>query len=522
MSANPLFRRPHLLAGLAVAGLCAAVYALSLGNGFVTWDDGLLITDNPIIRGLTPATLRLAFTRYDPELYIPLTFLSYQATYAVAGLQPWAYHAGNLLLHTLNALLAGGIALSLTRRRGAAFFVAAVFAVHPLHAEAVAWASARKDVLAAAFFLASWLLYARYREGKPRAYALSVALFALGLLAKVSIITLPAVLLLDDWWRIRKPDRRMVMDKLPYFALGAVFGVVALYGKVGNASVLTDKLLLACKALTLSLFHLVAPFGLSVLYPYTDRITLGTPDLLLSVAVVIAMSALSVWLWLRHGIRAVLFAWGFFVLLMLPTFGNVTKGKNDLLDLYVTSDRYAYLPSLGPLVLAGMLFAALEERWRTYARAGLACLLAVLGLAAARQALVWRDSLTLFTHVQRLYPQSYVAHTNVGTQLMQRGNPDEALAAYRSALAIRNDGITWYNVAQIFRHRGENDKALSAYQNAIAASSMDMPSYLALADLLLELQHPADAVTVLEKALEMAPGNAEAEAMLARVKGAED
>lgn len=155
-------RKQFWIAAVSLVLLVLALYAASLQNDFVYWDDSLLIKENPIVRGLTWQNVKAAFSRYDPELYIPLTFLSYQATYMLSELDPFLYHLGNIFLHALNVILVLVLVYKLRRSRTEALVCAALFAIHPLHTEAVAWASGRKDLLSAFFFLLSVLTYLKY------------------------------------------------------------------------------------------------------------------------------------------------------------------------------------------------------------------------------------------------------------------------------------------------------------------------------------------------------------------------
>src|SRR3989338_4850543 len=184
-------REAAIYVGVLFAALFI-VYGHSLWNGFVNWDDGLLIYENPIVQEFSFRSIYTAFTSYDPELYIPLTLLSYQWNHVVGGLNPFVYHLTNLILHAFNALFVAWIALLLGKNKWIAAVTGLIFALHPLHTEAVVWASSRKDVLAAFFALLSIGLYLLYQEsGDRRSYLGSLVMFLLALLSKVSVILLP-------------------------------------------------------------------------------------------------------------------------------------------------------------------------------------------------------------------------------------------------------------------------------------------------------------------------------------------
>jgi hypothetical protein len=502
------FLRRHIVACTVVgfALLALLVYGRSLGNGFVEWDDGLLIVQNPIVQGLSLHHFTQAFTSYDPELYIPLTFLSYQLNYFVGGLHPFVYHATNLLLHIFNALLVAAILGRLGKSKVAGVAAGLLFLVHPLHTEAVAWAAARKDVLSAFFVLLSLLAYLRYENGESkRMYGWSLVAFLCALLSKVSVLTMPVALLLVDWYRHRAFSRSLIIDKIPYFLMSAAFGVIALLGKIGNGSFLVEKFLIACKATAFYLQKLFVPTGFSVLYPYTKPITFTSPDLLLSFIVVCAVSALVLVLLWRRGWREPLFGWVFFLLFLLPTFNTIAKGQNELLDVYFASDRYAYVASVGILFLAGFLFERLWRKFGGHAWGVLAVILIALSLLAYRQSTVWRDNHTLFTQVLHAYSNSYVAHVNVGAYLMSRGKEDEALDEFVKALDIRGDATAYYNVGVIFEHKGMSAVAEEAFRESLASSPLQEDAYLRLAELLHAQGRTEEAKAVLRQAQEEIP-----------------
>ena len=500
--------RRNILLGICIL-LPIAIYAQSLGNGFVTWDDGLLITENPIIRGLSLHNLWLAFTSYDPELYIPLTFISYQINYAIGGLEPLGYHLGNLLLHIANVgfvyaisrrLMEAASASRSGRSRSSATtgaLAALIFAVHPLHTEAVVWAAARKDVLSAFFFLLTVLCYLRSKEEinakskELRWYWISLSMFLLALLSKVSVITWPVLMVLMDWSRgefvktpqVRTPAADALKRAVPFLILSLIFGIIALGGKIANTGFAYEKFLIGCRAVTLLLQKFLWPIHLSALYPFTKPVSFFTPELGFSVLFVFLVSVTVLFLAWRRGVKLPLFAWAWFLLLLVPSFSNITKGHNELLDIYVTSDRYAYLPSIGLLFVAGWLVTKLAERLPKIVYPLFFFILCVFSVLSYRQSLFWKDTSTLFVHVSDVQPNSYVAWSNIGTEEVRRGRLHEGLQAYTKALQIRDDATTWYNVGQILRAQGKIELAIQAYERAVESSPLEEDAKRALEEL---------------------------------------
>lgn len=507
--------RETLLGMLALLLLATVPYLYSLGNGFVGMDDGLLITENPIIRGLTPATIAAAFSSYDPELYIPLTFLSYQLNYVLGGLQPFGYHLINLLLHASNVLLVAWIVLLLGCKRSTAFWIAAIFAVHPLNTEVVAWASARKDLVSSFFCLWSIGAYLKYCEEASRKWLLaSLVLGLLGMLSKVTVIMLPAILFLIDWYMGRPISKRSIVEKIPFFLLGGIFLLVAIIGKpVTGSNFVWEKLLIAPKSVIFYLTKFFVPSNLSVLYPYTQPITLSNPDLLFPILGVILMSIAAVMLFLRKGWRLPLFAWGWYMLFLLPTFNAIVRGRNEELDVYFASDRYAYLPIIGLLFLLGMLIQEKADRFRTITPSLLTTIVLIFAALSFHQSLVWKDSFALFSQVVATYPNAYVAHTNLGTELYNRGDIDGAFVEYNKALKIRPNAVAYYNIGQILVGKGAADQAILSFRRAIESSPLHLDAHLQLARLLIASGQKEEARKVLQEAKELAPDTAEVEAL---------
>ncbi|MFA6523074.1 MAG: tetratricopeptide repeat protein [Candidatus Peribacteraceae bacterium] len=458
--------------------LTGAIYWHSLGNGFVRWDDGMLITENPAVRVISPASLKAVFTHYDPELYIPLTFMSYQLDFKLGGQDPFMFHFTNYILHTLNALLVAWLFYALTGgRKGVALLAGLLFAVHPLHTEAVAWASARKDVLSAFFFLLSFLAWLSYRSSsEKRTYWSSVVLFLLGLLSKVMVVTLPVLFLLLDLRDRRKDWKQMLLEKWPFFALSFIFGVIALFGKQELFAMTSSstKLLLALKSMVFSMQLFFWPHPLSVLYPYGGSVSLLSLPFLGPIVLLLLLTLAA--LWTLRWTRDIAFGWFFFIITIIPTLTNLAKG----LEVYLGSDRYVYLPSIGLLwivLLLGMalfdtLFPVSRGQVRRYAVGIIALLfLLPLSLKAYAQSSVWKDTRSLFSHVLSLYPSSYVAHNNLGNVLRREGKLDEAVAEFREGLTSASDVRTLSNLGAVLRKQGKVQEALETYRSALAINS---------------------------------------------------
>jgi tetratricopeptide (TPR) repeat protein len=466
--------RRQALTTLGLLGLLLlAIYGSSLSNEFVDWDDRLLIVENPIVHSLTPATVKQAFTTYDPELYIPLTLVGYQFNHLIAGLSPFIYHFENLLFHLLNAALVVWFILLLTGNRWIAAVTGLLFAVHPLHTEAVAWASSRKDVQATCFFLLTLITYLLYsRTGDRKMYRYSVGALLLALLSKVIAITAPFILLLLDWREGRKIDKANLKEKLPFFVVSILFGLVALGGKHGNDEMVIEKLFVGSKAIVFYMTKLVMPTGFSVLYPFTESISISNTNLLLPVLFIFFLCIVAWYSRLRT--REIMFAWLFFLITLIPTFSNFAKGKDVMRDIYFASDRYAYIPSIGILFLIALLLHRMSAKRAQLIQTALALVVVLFAFQAHAQSLTWQNTESLFTNVLKHYPNSHIAHNNLGSIQFNRKEYRSAYQHYRDSLAIRPNGMAYYNLGQFFTEMNQMPQAMDAYRSAIEQRPNDL------------------------------------------------
>lgn len=450
--------------------IVATTFGSSIDHEFVTWDDTILITENPIVQTPNFNNVAKAFSSYDPELYIPLTFVSYQINSLVCGLSPSCFHATDLVLHTLNAVLVYALLSSFIGSDFLALLLALLFAVHPLNTEAVVWASARKDTLSTLFFLSALLAYIRTRSAERSCGWLiaSIAFFMLGLLAKVSIIMLPVVLLLVDVLEQRRDYKKMIIEKVPYVALCILFGIVAIIGKssVLESTSLMEKILMAMRSTMFYLTAFVFPIDLSVMVPYSGKISLTQPAFALSAtALLIAFITIVA---LQKKYPTLLFSSLFFILMLAPSFTNFAKGG----DIYVASDRYAYVPMLGLLLLIGFALQSFLEKSKTTRifqsrqRVLVGVLILILGISlklSSAQAKTWKNSEALFTHTISLYPRARAAVTNLGMEKLKKGEYLEAIKLFDESLQIKNDVSVRANRASALYLGGDTASAKKEY-----------------------------------------------------------
>lgn len=502
--------------------LVLLAFSRSLFQGFAPLDDDLLITRNLAVRGMTAGNLKTVFASYDPELYIPLTFMSYQINYMIAELSPWIYHLTNILLHAGNALLVMWTAFLLARMRGgAAFLVPAIFAgmlfaVHPLNTEAVAWLAGRKDLLSTMFFLLSFVFYMRCREGSGDlrtvlSYLFSVFLFILALLSKVMTITLPAVLLLTDvLFERRKWSRKIMTDKIPYAIISVAFLLIAAAGKeriIAHHS-WYETTLMAAKSTAFYLQKFMLPIHLGVFYPYRGNISILLPAFLIPTVIMIALIGFSAFCFVR-GARWATFGIAFFLITLVPTFINFHKGG----EMYFASDRYSYLPMIGLIILMAMTISFIGNRRAAMPRsfnpvwpwgAGIGIIVAIT-IMSYLQTRIWDSPETLFGNTLKLYPASVAARDALASMDRQRGKYERAIKILRDGLAYGDNLQLRIGLGTVYAKVGRVDDAAVQFRQAHKIEPGNPEPFVALGVLDEYNEKIDDAMEKYRKAVDIDP-----------------
>jgi hypothetical protein len=447
---RPVPRTTRTVDALIVVALVigvAVIFAPVRSYALVDFDDLVYVTDNAhVASGLSIANVVWAFTHAHEGYWTPLTWISYMADVEIAGLSPGQLHLSNVRLHALSSGVLFLVLLMMTRARWPSAFVAAVFALHPLHVESVAWVAERKDVLSGVFWwlaLGAWVWWVRQPSWSR--YAAVVMAFTAGLLAKPIVVTLPVVLLLMDLWPLgrvppgRWPSRRLVLEKVPLIGIAVGVGVVTIVVQdaAGAVASLDDvPLALRVQTATISyasyLWRMVWPAGLAPLYPYPFVV----PIWQVAVAAVLLL-ATSLAVWRQRVSRPYLIAgWLWYLVTIAPVSGLMQAGPQ------ARADRYTYLSMVGIAIMAAWgardLARGLWSR-RVVAAAGGAAVIAC-ALVARQQVQHWQDSETLFRRAIAVTRDNYVAYTGLGTALRSGGDArlDEAIRAFDSAVRIQS------------------------------------------------------------------------------------
>ncbi len=523
---TPVTHRPAVRAVAAgLAAVAVALYARTLGYGFVNYDDPLYVTENPwVTGGLSWAAVKWAFAIHGPSMWVPLTWLSHQAVCTFAGLDPLPHHAVNVALHALNTALFFLVLHRFTHALWRPACAALLLAVHPLHVESVAWVTERKDVLALACVLLTLLAYEAYTRAPTwRRYLAVTGTLALALMAKPLAVTLPPLLLLLDYWPAqrlgfaRRTDGRfslaasgrllwpLVREKLPWLALAAVSSWLTLLCQwsihaVGSleAFPLHRRLLNAILSYGTYLGQGMWPAELAAFYPYPRSIAWGAVAAAVALLVLTAVIA-------RHARRAPWAAvgWLWFLGTFVPMIGLVQAGAA------ARADRYAYFPFLGLYLLVAWGLGAAVRRLPSFrgpllAVAG-AWILLLTGFSW-RQIGVWSDSTRLFEHAVAVTGPSALAYNNLGIAARQAGRADEAAARFDAAVALDPNYYEALNNSAISRaERGDPAGARELLERAVRLKPHDARAWHNLGRASLATGHPARAAEALRTAVARDP-----------------
>lgn len=459
-------------------------YLPALKNGFTNFDDDLYVTDNALVKDISPANITRIFSSFQQALYKPLVMLSFALEYHFFKLQAFVYHLNNLILHLLNVSLVFWLIFLLSKDIMAAFITALLFGIHPMHVESVAWVTERKDVLFSFFFLCSAISYLKYRNKESRSpYYLSLGAFLLALLAKPTALTLPFVLLLFDFLQRRKNFKGALLDTVPFFALTIVFTVINAYAHYLDPSPrpilapgLIDGFLNAFYAIFFYLKKIFLPFKLSCVYAYPVK-TGGhyLAQFYLSIAAVITLALAAVFA--RKRSRKIIFGCLFFLVTLLPALG--------IAPIFVgfAADRYTYIPYIGIFYIIAEGISWLYKREgrgfvRTVLTAVLIFVFAALTFLTFNQTKVWKDSFTLWNNVLENYPGEPYAYYSRGLIFLKENDLAAALSEFEKALSLRPDFIEpRINRAVIYSKQGEIDRAILEYGRIIELSPRCFEAY---------------------------------------------
>jgi protein O-mannosyl-transferase len=498
--------------GLVLTAVTISAYRPAWNGGFL-WDDDDYVTNNELLT--SPDGLRRIWFSLDaPSQYFPLVYTTFRIEHAIWGLSPSGYHWVNLLLHVANALLVWRVLVRL--KVPGAWLAGAIFALHPVHVESVAWITERKNVLMGFFFLLTllaWIAFVDERTKRPwRFYGLALVLYVLALSAKTTACTLPAALLLILWLQKKPISWQRILQVIPFFFLGLGMGLVTVWWEryhQGTHGVLfalgpIERILIASRAVWFYLSKLIWPSNLTFIYPKWNL----SPSDPLDYAWLLAGIALCAVIYFarRYVGRGVEVAAAFFVATLSPVLGFIM--------LYTfrytfVADHYQYLASIGPIALASAGVAKLAgtfKRSRPLILVAAGCVTVTLALLTWRQAAMYADIDALWRTTLARNPDCWMAHNNLGIVLFQKGDIDDAIAHYRTTLEMEPD--FWdaeYNLGIALLSKGQVDEAIAHCSNAVRIAPNDPDALVALGNALLQKGRIDDAIVYYQKALSIRP-----------------
>jgi len=536
---RPKISRRWLRLGICIslAVLTWVVFGQLLQYDFINYDDPRYVYENTnITNGLTIGGIAWAFSHIHSMNWHPLTTISHMLDCQLYGLKPGAHHFTNVLLHSIVAIL---LLLVLQRMTGGpsgigsiwrSAFVAAVFAIHPLRVESVAWIAERKDVLSGVFFMLTLLTYFRYVRVRSIGHYLTVLfMFALGLMCKPMLVTLPFVLLVLDYWplgRIRgqKSDVSghenlvmLVVEKIPLVGLSAISSVVtflAQRGAVGWTEQLPVLARINNAVVTYAayMWQMLWPVKLAVFYPHPES-RLPLWEIILCLLLLIGITAAAVVL--RKSRPYFITGWLWYLGMLVPVIGLVQVGWQG------RADRYTYLPQIGLYIAITWGIADVTAAWRWQREiltAGTAIVVGLLSWRASVQASYWRDSETLFTHALAVTSNNDVAENNLGIVFLQKGNLDEAISLLQAAVDLRPENSPAHeNLAKALLQKGQVTDALVHYRRLLELQPDNIEVHNIVGTVLIQQGQAREAVEEWQKVLAIQPDNGNAMSNLAWV-----
>ncbi len=520
-----LTKNARPLVAMALFIITIAALGRVVENDFVNYDDNIFVTEERYVGGgLDLEDVRWAFTNSEVNIWHPLTWLSHMLDVELFGLDPAGHHLTSLGIHAVNTVL---LFLALSSFSGGFWqsaFVAALFGLHPLHVESVAWIAERKDVLSTFFWLTTLWLYAVYvRRPKWSTWLLALGSYALALMAKPMVVTLPVILLLLDVWPLERyrdhglklrlfPDRIrrsrgwvLVWEKLPFFGLSLISGITTIFVRgIEPPAILSYSFAERLANVPINYIHYmlktVWPSGLAVFYP---------PPLLSEIwpwrtlgALLLLMALTAAVLRQRRRRTYLLVGWAWFVMIMVPVIGFLQVGRT------FKSDHNTYVSIIGLFIMVawgGRDLAARFGRPKALAAAAAIVILAA-GLLSFVQAGYWRDSTALFRHNLEVTPLNWLAHNNLGVDLVGHGYLDEGIAHLRQAQRLMPyESFTLFNLGAALEARGNYEEAVKCLEEAVWADPSEPRGFYNLGNLLLKIGQPGEAVESYRDALAIDP-----------------
>lgn len=521
-----------IILAVVLMAITLVVYWQAGDHDFLNYDDNEYVTENQhVTTGLTVPNVIWAFASVDENQahWHPITWLSHMVDVEFYGMDPRGHHLTNVVIHTISIAFLFLFLFRLTSAPWQSLFVAALFALHPLHVESVAWVSERKDILSALFWFLTLLLYIEYtRQRKWVLYLLSLLFFVLGLMSKAMLVTLPFVMLLLDFWPLNRaiikehcngqyqwfhrlsPLMALVKEKIPFYAFSLVTAVLAVYSQHTGGAIrsfdavpFVNRIENAAISYVKYIVKMLWPSDLAFFYPIPSSVPLWQTICSLLVLIVVTGAILRVW----RSRPYLVVGWFWFLITLVPVIGLVQYGAQSM------ADRYTYISMTGLFIIAAWGGADLAK-W-LHCRQGMLVLFAGTVIIVSttltwRQLRYWRDDISLFRHALLVTTGNWIAHNNLGNALADRGDLDAAIVEYQSALSIKPNDITaHYNLALAFAGKGDFNAAIPRYREVLKIKPDSIETHINLGDALLKKGNLGLAIHEFREAIRINSNSAE-------------
>lgn len=495
----------------------------SLKNEFTNWDDPTYVLENNLVKSLSTENIKSIFSSTVSLNYHPLTMLSLAIDYHFSELKPGTYHTTNLIFHLLNTLLVFWFVFLLSKgRMEVSLIVSILFGIHPMHVESVAWISERKDVLYTFFFMASLITYHKYvnaiGKNKTGFYFLILLLFILSLFSKAVAVVLPMVMLLIDYYSDRKTDKNVWLEKIPFFILSLIFGVIA-YKVQSNGAIaefgtftIFQRLMFASYGMLIYLIKFFYPYTLSTFYPYPNLVggqLNHLPTVFYLAPFILLVLLFLLYLTIRKT-KIYVFGFLFFFFTIALVLQFISVGQ------VIMADRYAYIPYIGLSFMLGEAFHWLQNqtahKYSLYKKLAFLALLFFIGTLSYttfERCKVWKNTETLWTDVLSKYPQVDMAYKNRGNFYAERNQFDKALNDFNNCIALnQRDAKVYSNRGNIYGLQKKFDLSLADYSTSITLQSKDnLEAYLNRAITLSMMKEYKRSFEDFDKALAISPNS---------------
>ena len=523
---KPFHLRSSLIVSLFLVLITISVYWQVGGLHFVSLDDPAYVMKNIHIKtGLTMDNVKWAFTTPHSANWHPLTWISHMLDCQIFGLNPMGHHLVNLLLHIANTLLLFALLRKTTGSIWRSGFVAALFAIHPMHVESVAWISERKDVLSTLFLMLTMLSYIHYVKSPSfRRYFLVMLTFALGLMSKPMLVTVPILLLLMDYWPLNRKVSVpiLIREKIPLFALTIASCVVTYIVQQSGGAVrsldqygLGVRIANALAAYISYIGKMVWPQNLSALYPHPGT-TLPVWQVILSALLLVGATYLAIRS--SRNNRYIGVGWLWYVVTLVPVIGLIQVGQQAM------ADRYTYIPFIGLFIVAAWGIPDLLARLRVTKSALLAvpALIVILALTTCTwfQIGYWNNGITLFRHALKATSGHPMVHFVLADALFEKGDTPQAISHFKKAIKIQPDLAEAHNgLGFVYAKQGKPDAAIAEFSKALKIKPNLASAHSNLGFVLMARGETEEAISHLNKAIRIDPGNIEAHCNIASALG---